>query len=69
MICRREGEEWRERGEGSGGCSSGGECLLRFDFSFGGYLVLYVDKEQGSTRRLDNAAESPLGHALPRHIP
>jgi len=37
--------------------------LFRF---FGG---LYVDTGQGTAQRLDNAAESPLGHALPRHIP
>ena len=35
---------------------------------FGGYLVLYRDTGQGTAQGLDNAAGSPPGHALPRHI-
>jgi len=48
-------------------------CLLLFLFLFSatllrGYLVLYKDTGQGTAQGLDNAAGSPLGHALPRHI-
>ena len=42
--------------------------LLLVRLFHGAFMVLYVDTAQGTAEGLDNAAESSLGHALPRHI-
>jgi len=62
---------WREGGFPFFLLPAGVERVDDTCFPFGahfhaGYLVLYVDTGQGTARRLDNATESPLGHALPR---
>lgn len=54
--------------------SEGDEGFLEFLLPEQGFLlpffgVYYVDTEQGMAQRLDSTAESPLVHALPRHIP